>query len=421
MTPRLALALLLPFAACALQWLLWDAYIKPYVWFLFFPAAFGSAWLAGPRGGLAATALGALLGWYVFLPPRCSLVLESWAAGASLALFVTLGALFTGVFVRLQDARRQSSTSEGPYRALLDNLPQIIWQKDRDSVYVRCNATYARALGVSPEKLRGRTDLDFYPPELAAKYRADDQRIMTAGQIETLEEEWLVDGETRVVHTTKVPLRDAAGAVTGTLGIAEDITERQRAKEEIRRQTELNQRYLDTVQTILVALDSEGRIVMINPKGCELLGYAAADLLGKNWFDTCLLQPEGRTEVFPVFRRIMAGELAAEEYHENPVRRRDGSRRLIAWHNAVLTDRRGAITGTLSSGEDITERKAAEAELKQRNEELERFDRAATGRELEMIRLKRQVNELAAELGRPAPYNLSFVDGMEQVAREKQP
>jgi hypothetical protein len=70
MTLRLVLALLLPFVACGVQWLLRDAWIKPYVWFLFFPTAFFSAWLGGLRGGLAGTVLGAGLVWYVFMPPQ---------------------------------------------------------------------------------------------------------------------------------------------------------------------------------------------------------------------------------------------------------------------------------------------------------------------------------------------------------------
>ena len=69
-------------------------------------------------------------------------------------------------------------------------------------------------------------------------------------------------------------------------------------------------------------------------------------------------------EIYPIFRRIMTGELEAAEYLENPIQCRDGRQRLIAWHNANLTDNNGLIIGTLSSGEDITERKQAEEALR---------------------------------------------------------
>ncbi|MGE5470830.1 MAG: ATP-binding protein [Bacteroidota bacterium] len=103
MKTRLGAALLLPFVACAVQWLLWDTF-KPYVWFLFFPAAFFSAWLGGLAGGMAATVISALLVWYVFMPPAFSLVLDNPASAFSIVVFVLMGALFAYVFERLQQA-----------------------------------------------------------------------------------------------------------------------------------------------------------------------------------------------------------------------------------------------------------------------------------------------------------------------------
>ena len=105
---RLLLALLLPFVAAGVQWLLWDAYIKPYVWFLFFPAAFFSAWLGGLRGGMAGAVIGALLVWYVYIPPQFSFVLHDLAGGGSILLFVAMGALYAWFFERLAQAMRRT-------------------------------------------------------------------------------------------------------------------------------------------------------------------------------------------------------------------------------------------------------------------------------------------------------------------------
>lgn len=102
---RLALSLLMPFIACAVQWVLWD-YIRPYVWFLFFPAAFFSAWVGGLRGGLAGTALGAGLVWFVFIPPVGSFRLDNPAAAFSIVVFIIMGALFSWLFERLRQAMR---------------------------------------------------------------------------------------------------------------------------------------------------------------------------------------------------------------------------------------------------------------------------------------------------------------------------
>ncbi|WP_367154185.1 PAS domain S-box protein [Methylomonas sp. HYX-M1] len=104
----ISLALLCPFTACGLQWLFWDAYIKPYVWFLFFPAAFCSAWLGGLRGGLTGTAISTLLAWYVFIPPQFALTVVDTSSLASIALFAVMGGLFAWLFERLQRAMRNS-------------------------------------------------------------------------------------------------------------------------------------------------------------------------------------------------------------------------------------------------------------------------------------------------------------------------
>jgi len=148
------------------------------------------------------------------------------------------------------------------------------------------------------------------------------------------------------------------------------------SEEQLRHKSDTAQRYLDTVQTVMVSLDADGRITMINRKGSELLGYRENELLGCNWFERCLQQPMGMETVYPAFRRLMSGESQASEYLENTVLCRNGNERLIAWHNAYLHDENGNIIGCLSSGEDITERKQAENDLVAAREAAEAASRA---------------------------------------------
>ena len=139
----------------------------------------------------------------------------------------------------------------------------------------------------------------------------------------------------------------------------------QRVREEsLKHERDLNQRYLDTVQTMMVALDKHGRVTMINRAGCNLLGHDQEELLGKNWFETCLPQPEGREVIYPLFKRMISEGWMSEEYYENPVIDREGKQHLVAWYNTFLLDDNGGITGTLSSGEDITERKHQQEQVR---------------------------------------------------------
>jgi len=93
-----------------------------------------------------------------------------------------------GLWLERKRAEEKLHASEGKYRTLVENLPQKIFLKDKDSVYVSCNENYARDLGITPEGRAGKTDYDFFPKELAEKYRADDKRIMESGNTEEIDE-----------------------------------------------------------------------------------------------------------------------------------------------------------------------------------------------------------------------------------------
>jgi PAS domain S-box-containing protein len=120
------------------------------------------------------------------------------------------------------------------------------------------------------------------------------------------------------------------------------------------------QRALDTAQVILLALDMEGRIIQVNRYGCSLLGWTAEELVGRDWFETCL-PPRIRHALRKTFHGVLGGDLSILE---NPVLTRSGEERLIEWRNTVLRDDTGRIIGTFSSGTDVTERNRAEATLR---------------------------------------------------------
>jgi PAS domain S-box-containing protein len=121
-------------------------------------------------------------------------------------------------------------------RAILDNIPDIAWLKDRDGHFLAVNTPLATAAGKQrPEDLVGLTDLDIWPHDLAVRYRADDDEIMQSGQHKRVEEP-LIDarGEARWIETFKTRIVGDQGEVIGTTGIARDITKRKRAEEALR-------------------------------------------------------------------------------------------------------------------------------------------------------------------------------------------
>jgi PAS domain S-box-containing protein len=131
---------------------------------------------------------------------------------------------------------------------------------------------------------------------------------------------------------------------------------------ELRAERDRIQRYLDVAGVMFIVIGADEEVLLVNHKGCEVLGCAEQEVVGRNWFETFL--PESvREQTRDVFASLMAGHLDAAERHENPIVTRDGEERIVAWHNTVLTDRRGHIVGIIASGEDITERRQAEHAL----------------------------------------------------------
>jgi PAS domain S-box-containing protein len=130
------------------------------------------------------------------------------------------------------------------------------------------------------------------------------------------------------------------------------------------------------VGVILLALDTNGSITLANRYACAVLGWTEAELLGRDWFDTCLV-PRARAGVRVRFDDVLRGDAPVSSNTE-PILTRTGDERLIDWRSTLLRDDSGSVTGTLSSGTDVTERTRA-VEALQTAEERMRFALAATG------------------------------------------
>lgn len=130
--------------------------------------------------------------------------------------------------------------SENKFRALVESLPQKIFLKNKESVYLYCNENFARYLNLRAWEIFGKTDYDLFPKEVAEKNIAEDQKILKSGTGMNSEENWVRDGQEAVIHKFKMPVRNEQGWGSGILGILSDITERVRLEAIVEAVTMMN-------------------------------------------------------------------------------------------------------------------------------------------------------------------------------------
>jgi two-component system, sensor histidine kinase and response regulator len=143
--------------------------------------------------------------------------------------------------IRTEALIRESILQErNQLRTLIDSMPDVIFIKDRQSRFVVVNKMVAGVMGTKPEALIGKTDFEFYTPDLAQRYYDDEQAIMQAGEAKINYEEPHLDehGNRIILSTSKVPLKNSNGEVIGIVGIGRDITRLKRIEIQLRKKTE---------------------------------------------------------------------------------------------------------------------------------------------------------------------------------------
>lgn len=326
----------------------------------------------------AILAIAGLTGFGLFL-----LQLRHWYAFAAELAFALLLLLVTALVIahehqktrRAQDAltamaQRNRALNEAAEARLLTrhvidhSLIGIALYHADSGTCVIANAAIAAIVGADLERVKSLRFRDLESWKRSSLLRVAERVIQTGMPERTTEH--LITTYSREIDVDCLFSRVTLGNEHHLLLMAEDVSERMSANMRLREEAERSQRYLDTVQTIVVSLDSQGTVTMLNRKGQEVLGWLPGQLEGHNWFDCCLPQPTGREVVFPSFQRMIQGELAPFESYDNPIVTKDGIERIIEWRNGLIKDNRGQIVGTISSGVDVTDKRAAE-ELNHRN------------------------------------------------------
>jgi PAS domain S-box-containing protein len=264
-------------------------------------------------------------------------------------------------------AHKQTEQNLRFMRDIIKSSDVAIIGRQLDGTIVSWNPAARRMYGYSAREMIGRSILTVVPPERLAQSRKLMASIRRGERLEHIEVESVKkNGERFPSVVTVSPVWNEQGKLIGASVIARDVTRRKRADAQIRYERDRAQRFLDIADVIILVLDRRGRVVQLNRKGCEVLGCREdkCDLLGRDWFSTCVPRAHRRRERETFLWRL-SRESGGPRHYEHPVLTQSGQERLIAWHSIVLRDEDGRATGKLISGEDITERRAAEQALRQ--------------------------------------------------------
>jgi PAS domain S-box-containing protein len=253
---------------------------------------------------------------------------------------------------------------------LMDNLPDNIYFKDTASRFVRINKALTTDFGLSdPAQAIGKTDFDFYTEEHARPAYADEQEIMQSGQpvVGKEEKETWLDGRVRWVSTTKMPFRDKDGTISGTFGVARDITKVKLAEEALRESEHRWRSLAEALPQLVWTATPDGACDYFSTQWTEYTGVAESDLLGWRWLE--VLHPDDRELTRQFWMESVAGRGPYDvEYR---VRRSDGAYRWFKTRGVPIRDCGGSMVKWFGTCTDITAGKQLEEELRQANTRLD--------------------------------------------------
>jgi PAS domain S-box-containing protein len=272
----------------------------------------------------------------------------------------------------LMKAQEERERERNLLRTLIDSLPDLIFFKDAEGRYMLNNRPHLRSLGMArQEDVLGKSTFDFNPRELAEQYHADEMGIVRTGTA-------LLDREERALHkdtgehrwhlTSKIPLIDSRGKVTGIVGISRDITERKSAEEALRHERTLLRTVIDNLPDGIYAKDTSCRKTLANLADLHNMGrQSEAEVLGKDDFD--FFAKDVAEKFFADDQSVLqTGKpvVNKEEYLIDS----EGQKRWLLTSKIPLEDAEGRIVGLVGIGRDITKRRIAEEALRESAEKF---------------------------------------------------
>ena len=238
----------------------------------------------------------------------------------------------------------------------------LIGMADLDGYFKRLNPAFCEMLGHTEEELLSKPFTEFIHPEDRNITFAEMRKLGVGKRTVQFENRYKAkNGSYRIIEWNAAPFQKA----NLVYAIGRDITERKRIEEALRKERDFCGNLIETAQTIVLVLDTNGKIVTFNPYMERLSGYSLSEVKGKDWFTTFLPECD-YNRIRELFKQAV-GDMQTRG-NVNPIITKGGEQRYIEWHDKTLKDSSGNAVGLLAIGQDITERKKVEDKLRLHSE-----------------------------------------------------
>ena len=262
---------------------------------------------------------------------------------------------------------------------IINAIPVRVFWKDRNLVYLGCNKVFAMDSGYNdPKDVIGKDDYQMAWSDQAGLYRRDDLQVIETGRSKLLIEEAQTtpSGNTITLLTSKIPLLNAKGEISGILGTYFDITDRKAAEAAIDQERRMLRTLIDNLPDPIYVQDKECRKVIANKADLENIGYTSeSEVLGKT--DIELFPGMTGERGYADDRRVITTGKPIFNLEEEFINAK-GVKRWLQTTKIPLRDKDGNITGLVGIGHDITERKKNLEELIHAKDKAEESDRLKT-------------------------------------------
>ncbi len=239
-----------------------------------------------------------------------------------------------------------------------------------DAKVASINNAFTRIWGYTTREIVGKSIFKLFPRKELSSHIKTMEDMVRSGVMKKFETIALTkQGKKIPLIVTGSMIKDEKGKLAHIIGVFKDITQLKRTENALKEERDKVRLYFDIADVLMVVIGPDKKVERINNCGCMILGQKREDIVGKNWF-TNFVPRRLKEPMTEIFDKVLSGRFKTFDSFELPVLTKSGEERTISWRHAAVKDPDGKVIGCLSSGEDVTERRNFDEQIRQFQKDL---------------------------------------------------